>query len=320
MKRIVASCLFLALFVGGCGEEKITLKTADSVREEKGSAPAESNALQRPGALPRVGQGEVQVSIKPENPVATDCLEAIFQGKLTDKTFVWAVNGVVVQQSNSSRYCLEGVRRDDSVSVTTEGPLGRDTDTVTVGNSPPRILDTVLSFTPVDGGLSLEITPEVEDLDGDHVELSYQWIINNQPNESYTENRLPGSAYQKADLVQVRIVPDDGYVKGAIYRSRDIVIPSATPVIISKPPRSFEAMEYTYQVEATDADGDQLTFKLESGPEGMEINATTGGIVWSLAKVNPGDYPVKVVVTDIDGNSSIQEFTLNLGERKIPGQ
>jgi hypothetical protein len=93
-------------------------------------------------------------------------------------------------------------------------------------------------------------------------------------------------------------------------------MPNLPPQIVSTPPASFEAVEYSYQVKARDPDGDRLTFSLESPPAGMTINSATGRITWPLTGVTPGKYQVKILVRDPQGGEDRQEFVLTLGEPK----
>ena len=321
MKRMLALCVMLTFLLAGCGEDKqpssSNSKKADSVTQ------IAADQTEKPAAngLKAANSKSLEVTIKPENPVAGDCLEVSVKQGLADKTVIWAVNGIEVQEESSNRYCLEeGVRRGDVVSVSVTNATSSGTASVTLGNSLPRVLDTSLELVAEGEDSYLEIIPQVADADEDYVELSYQWLINGQINEDYTENRLPSDAYRQGDNVQVNVVPDDGYGKGRAYTSRNVTLPGAAPVITSQPPKAFEAMEYTYQVEATDADSSDLTFKLENAPQGMNIDAQTGLIVWPLDDVSPGDYQIRIIVTDPDGNTGGQEFNLNLGKRKIPEQ
>jgi hypothetical protein len=50
----------------------------------------------------------------------------------------------------------------------------------------------------------------------------------------------------------------------------------------------------------------------------MSIDPASGSLVWPLAGVAPDKYQVRIVVTDPEGNTGKQEFTLNLMERKQP--
>jgi len=89
-----------------------------------------------------------------------------------------------------------------------------------------------------------------------------------------------------------------------------------SPIITSTPITLAEVDElYTYQVEATDPDGDTLTYSLAVKPSGMTINSATGLIKWTpTAK---GDYDVVVKVSD--GALDItQSFTIVVSKAEEP--
>jgi hypothetical protein len=315
MKLMLTLCVMLTFMVAGCGEEKNPEKmnTKELTHEKQASVDRDEKEIVSEQTT--ASSDDVKVTIKPHNPVVGDCLEARYQGKRSGKTFAWEVDGIV-QTDESTRYCLEDAQRDAIVSVTISDGNSSGTVYVTVGNSPPRIVDTSINLI-VDGGeASLEITPTVEDADGDFVSLEYQWLINGVVNEQHTGNRLPSEAYKQDDTVQITIIPDDDFDKGPTYQTRNINVPSAAPMITSLPPKSFEALEYTYQVKAIDVDGGELSFSLEDEPEGMTIDAETGMINWPLTEISAGEYQIKIVVTDPDGSTGSQEFTLNLEKRR----
>lgn len=77
------------------------------------------------------------------------------------------------------------------------------------------------------------------------------------------------------------------------------------PVISSAPKKGLNAGEaYSYNVIATDADGDKLTYSLQSAPIDMTINAATGEITWT-ASASGGSASFIVVVSD--GKSSVTQ-------------
>ena len=71
---------------------------------------------------------------------------------------------------------------------------------------------------------------------------------------------------------------------------------------------------YTYDVAATDADGDVLTYSLVTFPENMTINAATGLIEWAPNGDQVGDHAVVVRVEDGKGGSDSQTFTITVRE------
>ena len=70
-----------------------------------------------------------------------------------------------------------------------------------------------------------------------------------------------------------------------------------TPIITSTPVTSATKDEpYSYDVNATDSNGDALTYSLTTKPTGMTINSSTGMINWTPAVT--GDFNVSVKVSD----------------------
>ncbi len=69
---------------------------------------------------------------------------------------------------------------------------------------------------------------------------------------------------------------------------------------------------YTYDVEATDPDGDALTYSLDAAPTGMTINPATGLISWPVTPGEAGEHNVVVRVTDPDGAFHTQSYTLRI--------
>jgi hypothetical protein len=85
---------------------------------------------------------------------------------------------------------------------------------------------------------------------------------------------------------------------------------NSAPVIESDPVTTAkEGAAYTYDVEATDPNGDTLTYSLTAGPTGMDINSTTGVITWTPAAA--GSFDVTVEVSD-DSKSDTQSFIITV--------
>jgi len=88
-------------------------------------------------------------------------------------------------------------------------------------------------------------------------------------------------------------------------------IPNKKPTIVSDPVTgAMVGEEYAYDVDATDEDGDALTYGLITCPAGMSIDPSTGMISWIA---NPaGDHPVEVEVTDVVGGNDTQSFRIGV--------
>lgn len=71
-----------------------------------------------------------------------------------------------------------------------------------------------------------------------------------------------------------------------------------------------EEQNYQYAVEASDKDGDTLTYELSESPNGMTINSSTGLIKWQPSSEQVGSFTVLVEVADGRGGIAQQEFVL----------
>jgi len=87
------------------------------------------------------------------------------------------------------------------------------------------------------------------------------------------------------------------------------------PVITSSPPlNATVGVPYSYRMVATDAEHEPLTFLLEKGLAGMQLNSTSGYLVWSPRGEHLGLADLEVAVKAFDGEvySAVQRFTLSL--------
>jgi len=87
------------------------------------------------------------------------------------------------------------------------------------------------------------------------------------------------------------------------------------PVITSTAVTSVTKDElYSYDVNATDSDGDTLVYSLTTKPSGMSINSSTGLITWT--PTTSGSYNVTVKVSDGELFAT-QSFTIAVSESGI---
>jgi len=87
------------------------------------------------------------------------------------------------------------------------------------------------------------------------------------------------------------------------------------PIIESIPETTAKVgIEYTYEIEATDPDADDvLTYSLTEKPTGMTINETTGAVSWTPTEAQVGEHQVIIEVSD--GKVSVsQNFTITVAE------
>ncbi len=92
-----------------------------------------------------------------------------------------------------------------------------------------------------------------------------------------------------------------------------IAVQAVAPVITSTPVTTANVgMLYTYDVEATDAEFDPLTFSLLSFPTGMTINPTTGLIQWTPATTGSAAVTVRAAETANASSKADQAYTITV--------
>ncbi|MEO8409007.1 MAG: Ig-like domain-containing protein [Propionivibrio sp.] len=102
----------------------------------------------------------------------------------------------------------------------------------------------------------------------------------------------------------------DGF---AAYNALAVASGGHPPAITSSPVNSAnQDQAYSYQVTATDPDGDALTFTLDTAPSGMSIGSTTGLIAWTPNATQVGANAVAVRVTDATSLSVTQNFSISV--------
>ena len=135
-----------------------------------------------------------------------------------------------------------------------------------------------------------------------------------------TDKDNPKSSNVHVDIIPTPIPSPDG----CTYMTPDVlaegnplgnsVTVSAAPVIGSTPILAAAVGEaYSYDVHATDANGDILTYSLTIAPVGMRINEATGQIMWTPTAGQVGANSVTVRVADPKSLTATQSFSITVG-------
>jgi hypothetical protein len=137
---------------------------------------------------------------------------------------------------------------------------------VVSGNHPPVIHEATVVPTPVvlDGPISVQI--HADDQDRDALTFHHQWIVNGRPLDGQTASTLPVSFLQQGATVSVEIVPDDGKVKGKIYRTAAATVTNTPPIISSlsvrpQPAKPGDKLEVLVEADDPDHDRVELSFR-----------------------------------------------------------
>ncbi len=92
-----------------------------------------------------------------------------------------------------------------------------------------------------------------------------------------------------------------------------------TPQIASQPPLTATLdIPYAYDVKGIDLDGDPLIWTLTSAPRGMSIDSASGTVRWRPAADQLGLADVVVLVTDAQGGTATQRFTITVRAGNVP--
>lgn len=267
-------------------------------------------------ALSAQSSGGVTIQILPKNPTVSDCLSVQVTGQPDRHGVRWLVNGEPLSGERGNQLCGDSFERGDQVTAEVGTLDVGASQSVTIANSPPRVVNISSIPAEIFAGKDVSVTPVAEDVDGDTVDFAYLWMINGEADSRLTGATLPGDSFTKGDTIQVQIVPNDFYVDGPAYLSYVQLIANAQPEIVSTPPQGISSLDYRYQVEATDADDSVLVYRLAEAPAGMSIGADSGLIEWALADVAPGVYTIVIIVADPEGAEASQGYTLTIGSRQ----
>ena len=179
-------------------------------------------------------------------------------------------------------------------------------------NTAPQI--TVLNVYPQNpiAGDTVKIEVKAYDKEGDTVDFTYQWFKNDFELDETSDSLFITEDYKRDDKISVKLVPDDGERKGTpvemfvfIANSPPVLKPSAETL-------SLDGSVYSYQVRATDPDGDTLTYSLKSAPPGMKINQENGQIRWNISPDYKGKANIAVAINDGHGGEVMQIFSLGI--------
>ena len=286
-------------------------------QEESSSVKQPNQGAATPAASPHKGAerdagGHLSVTIQPAAPTVEDTLVALVRGGTGDLDYRWEQDGEILPGQVADHLPAHNARKGDQITVVVTGPAGSGEASVSLVNSPPRVLAVPFKDPYIQHGVDIEVSPEVADADGDPVDFHYRWVINGEQLEDFDESILPGDRFQRGDRIALQVIPHDSEEEGPAYTGREFVVPDAPPVFVSEPLQQFQAELYVYDARAEDPDGDELVYSLESCPEGMTIDSRTGHIEWKIEQGQTGKHTVRIVATDPEGKTAVQEYTLTI--------
>ncbi len=250
------------------------------------------------------------LEITPVNPTRKTPIYAIPHGfQFSDAKIEWLVNGIIVESQGPEQFNPSETKKGDSIQAkaTIEGKEVFS-NIVQIKNSPPELKKVKILPDDIHPGDTLSVDVEGYDPDGDEISYEYEWKINGEPagNKSTIDGRV-----KRGDKITLTITPFDGEEKGrAIFLQRDIG--NMPPKILDNRKFNFDGKIFTFQIIASDPDGDNLTYSLKSNPKGMTINPSNGLIHWNIPSDFKGKIAFTVSVSDGHGGETLQSFNLDI--------
>lgn len=147
----------------------------------------------------------------------------------------------------------------------------------------------------------------IQEKSDDGITLVKEWSINGQ----LTGSGDTVKGFKRGDKVAVKILPFDGEKYGNA-KILSIDIQNTLPRVIEDKVATFDGKQMTYQVKATDSDGDILTYSLVEAPQGMLINEKSGIMIWTNIPDNQREVNAKIKIVDGHGGEILYPITINI--------
>ena len=209
--------------------------------------------------------------------------------------------------------------------IVNDGKVNSDPDTVQISteNSQP-VANAGLDQTAEVGETVTLDGSGSSDADGNL--LSYLWALTTRPDASQAtlqdaDRKLAEFIPDVAGQYVAQLIVNDGVVSSLPDTATITVTPptptNRDPRITSLPVTTATVGQpYSYDVNATDDDGDTLSYVLNAAPDGMSINADSGLIAW--LPTTAGSVPVTVAVSDGQGGQATQSFSIQVQPENLP--
>src|SRR5699024_9973301 len=198
------------------------------------------------------------------------------------------------------------------------------TITVSSTNRPPEFSSTPVTDIKEKEKYSYQIA--TSDSDGDDISIA---AVEKAPWMNYSDNGdgtavLSGTpSAEQSGSYQVTLRANDGTEQ--VDQTFEVKVQDVgrAPTITSCPPTYVqEELTYTYSIEATDPDGDNISFDYASGPGWLSLANTNPKKGTATLSGRPpagkaGEYTIKIVASD-SKESTTQQYTLEVGTGNGP--
>jgi hypothetical protein len=289
----VLLCAVVTLCTASCTRDRTTAQTQGAPAD----APSASSSLANDG---------LRLTIFPASPNRKSAVTLSPEGfSIQDAHVIWYVDGAPTASVAADQFDCSDVPRGASIRAIAK-VSGREVESnmVTIGNTPPEITDVQLVPAMTGRDETLAVTVDANDVDNDPVTIQYVWMVNDVLAGNGPTLICP---LRRGDRVRVEISASDGREYGE-RMSLNHTVANHPPMFVEQQGFSFSGNTFTYQAQATDADGDRLSYGLEGAAEGMTIDRDSGRLTWSAPSGFLGDQPV--TITADDGHGGVARYTI----------
>lgn len=250
------------------------------------------------------------LEIKPLDAAINSTLNLRAKGfNISDAKIEWLVNGDAAANPAPDQFKTTNLKKGDAVQArATIEDKEISSNTITIKNTPPEFTKIKIMPESFKLGDKLYVDVAGNDIDGDAVIILYEWTKNGEP--AGNDQKI-APEIKRGDKISVKITLFDGEAYGR-PATLNREIKNMPPMIVGDKNFNFDGRIYTYQVKATDPDGDNLTYSLKSSPKDMTINPATGLIHWDVPADFKGEASITVSVTDGHGGEAIAPFTAKI--------
>lgn len=304
MNKLLCVLLFFLLFA--CSSEKPSEVKEQKPQERSNGAISETSQT----ASSAVGPYSVQIKPVPSDATRRSILYLLPNGfDPADVQIDWLIDGTPSPDQSGRQFKAQEAKKGDRVQARVK-IKGQEifSNIVQIVNSPPSISKVEFVSEGLNPGDVLGVDATAADIDGDEVTIAYEWKKDGKPIGNGKSIAIP---LKKGDKVTVRMTPFDGTEYGLpVTLNREIA--NMPPVIGWDKEFSFDGKIYSYQVKASDPDGDTLSYALISGPQGMTIDPSTGLVKWDVPENFKGKASFAVEVSDGNGGKASQKLAVEI--------
>ena len=154
----------------------------------------------------------------------------------------------------------------------------------------------------------VKVAVVAKDPEGLPLRYDYVWKVNGKSYHSETREFLRKTKVKRGDNIEVTVIATDGVLQSE--KSAQTTVGNSSPEW-DPDPRNLKDIN-GFRVNATDPDGDSITYKLEGAPNGMSISPT-GTLSYVGSEQEPGgNYTVSVIAEDPQKAQVRWQFAITL--------